>query len=319
MGRSTGASSTRRCRICRLRRPAVPTAACRVARRRRAARLPRARMPARRSTSWWCAGGAACRLPAPRPVMRAVIRTFARRYGVDAAEAERAIEEYPTFTEFFTRRLKPGARPIAPGDLVPVSPVDGTVGEVGDIVEGRLLQAKGKHYTLAELFGGPEAAEDARRFAGGTFVTIYLAPYNYHRIHAPLGGFITGYINVPGTLWPVNGLGVRNVDRLFCVNERLTTSLGTPRGPCAVVAVGAMNVGRIRAVYDDVVTNVRRTRAVQRKIYEKPIPVAKGGELGIFEMGSTVVVVFAPGTKLSPSLQVGIAIRLGAPLEETAG
>jgi len=259
--------------------------------------------------------GAACRIPAPRPVMRAVIRGFARRYGVDASEAERAIEEYPTFTEFFTRRLKPGARPIAPGEGVPVSPVDGTVGEVGDIVDGRLLQAKGKHYTLAGLFGGPRAEEDARRFAGGSFVTLYLAPCDYHRIHAPVGGLITGYINVPGTLWPVNSIGVRNVERLFCVNERLTTFLGTAGGPCAVVAVGAMNVGRIRAVYDDVVTNARRTRAVQRKEYEKPIPIEKGGELAIFEMGSTVVVVFGPGVKIAAEVVPGRAIKLGERLE----
>jgi phosphatidylserine decarboxylase len=259
--------------------------------------------------------GAACRIPAPRPVMRAVIRTFARKYGVDASEAERAIDEYPTFTEFFTRRLKPGARPIAPGERLPVSPVDGTVGEVGDIVEGRLLQAKGKHYTLAELFGGPRAEEDARAFAGGSFLTVYLAPYDYHRIHAPLGGSITGYANVPGTLWPVNAIGVRNVDRLFCVNERLTTFLTTPRGRCAVVAVGAMNVGRIRAVYDDVVTNARRTRAVQRKDYDQPILVEKGGELAIFEMGSTVVVVFAPGVKIAAGVVPGSAVKLGERLE----
>ena len=259
--------------------------------------------------------GAACRIPAPRPVMRAVIRGFARRYGVDAAEAERAIEEYPTFTEFFTRRLKPGARPIAPGEGIPVSPVDGTVGEVGEIVDGRLLQAKGKHYTLAELIGGPRAAEDAGRFAGGSFVTIYLAPFNYHRIHAPLGGSITGYVNVPGTLWPVNSMGVRNVERLFCVNERLTSFLDTPRGPCAVVAVGAMNVGRIRAVYDDVVTNARRTRAVQRKEYEKPIPIPKGAELAIFEMGSTVVVVFGPGVRIAADVVPGRAVKLGERLE----
>jgi phosphatidylserine decarboxylase len=263
--------------------------------------------------------GAACRMNAPRPVIRAAIRTFARKYGVDASEAERAIEEYPTFTEFFTRRLKQGARPIAPGPLLPVSPVDGTIGEVGEIVEGKLLQAKGKHYTLGELLGGPQAAEDARQFAGGSFMTIYLAPYNYHRIHAPLGGQITGYISVPGTLWPVNAVGVRNVDKLFCVNERLTTFLATPRGSCAVVAVGAMNVGRIRAVYDDVVTNARRTRAVARKIYQKPIPIEKGHELAIFEMGSTVVAVFARGVELSPRLEVGVTIRLGAPLEEAAG
>src|SRR2546427_9920554 len=111
--------------------------------------------------------GAACRASAPRPVVRAVIRAFARKYGVDVSEAERPIDEYPTFTEFFTRRLRPGARAIAPGELLPVSPVDGTVGELGEIVESRLYQAKDKHYTLAELIGGPQAEEDARQFGGG--------------------------------------------------------------------------------------------------------------------------------------------------------
>lgn len=259
--------------------------------------------------------GAACRASAPRPVVRAVIRAFARKYGVDASEAERPIEEYPTFTEFFTRRLKPGARTIAPGELLPVSPVDGTIGELGDVVEGRALQAKGKHYTLAELIGGPSAADDAAQFAGGTFCTIYLAPYNYHRIHAPLGGEITGYVNMPGQLWPVNPIGVRNVEKLFCVNERLTTFLKTPRGACAVVAVGATNVGRIRAVYDDVVTNARRTRKSARKMYDKPVRIEKGSEIAIFEMGSTVVVLFAPGVKLASRLQPGQAIRLGEALE----
>src|SRR5438128_8390787 len=219
--------------------------------------------------------GAACRVNAPRPVMRAVIRAFARKYGVDATEAERPIEEYPTFTEFFTRRLKPGARPIAAGELLPVSPVDGTIGELGDIVEGRAVQAKGKHYTLAELIGGPNAAEDAAQFAGGTFCTIYLAPYNYHRIHAPLWGQVTGYVNMPGQLWPVNPIGLRNVEKLFCVNERLTTFLKTPRGACGVVAIGATNLGRIRAVYDELVTNARRTRQPERKTYRPPLHMEK--------------------------------------------
>ena len=259
--------------------------------------------------------GAACRVPAPRPVLRAVIRAFARRYGVDASEAERPIEEYPTFTDFFTRRLKAGARPIAPGDSLPVSPVDGTVGELGEIVEGRAYQAKGKSYSLSEMIGGSTADEDAARFLGGSFCTIYLAPYNYHRIHAPLGGDITGYSNMPGQLWPVNPAGVRNVEKLFCVNERLTTFLKTPRGDCAVVAVGATNVGRIRAVYDDVVTNLRRTRKPERKIYPQPVRVEKGGERAIFEMGSTVVLLFAPGVNLSPRLQPGLKIRLGEALE----
>jgi phosphatidylserine decarboxylase len=193
--------------------------------------------------------------------------------------------------------------------------VDGTLGELGEIVEARLYQAKGKHYTLAELIGGPNAEEDARQFAGGSFCTIYLAPYNYHRIHAPLGGEITGYVVMPGYLWPVNPVGVRNVEKLFCVNERLTTFLKTPRGPCAVVAVGATNVGRIRAVYDDVVTNAKRTRQPERKMYEQPIHVEKGGELAIFEMGSTVVVLFGPGVKLADRLAPGQTIRLGEALD----
>jgi phosphatidylserine decarboxylase len=259
--------------------------------------------------------GAACRVNAPRPVLRAVIRAFAKRYGVDASEAERPIDEYPTFTEFFTRRLKPGARSIAPGDRVPVSAVDGTIGELGEIVEGRAYQAKGKHYSLAELIGGPEAEADAAQFLGGSFCTIYLAPFNYHRIHAPLGGDITGYVSMPGQLWPVNPAGVRNVEKLFCINERLTTFLRTPRGPCAVVAVGATNVGRIRAVYDDVVTNARRTRQAVRKIYPQPVHVEKGAELAIFEMGSTVVLLFAAGVKLNARLRPGLPVKLGEALE----
>jgi phosphatidylserine decarboxylase len=259
--------------------------------------------------------GAACRMNAPKPVLRAVIRAFARKYGVDESEAERPIDEYPTFTEFFTRRLKPGARAIAPGELLPVSPVDGTVGELGEIVASRLYQAKGKHYTLAELIGGPAAEEDALQFAGGVFCTIYLAPWNYHRIHAPLGGGIAGYVNMPGQLWPVNPAGVRNVEKLFCVNERLTTFLRTPRGPCGVVAVGATNVGRIRALYDDVVTNAKRTRRASRRLYEQPLQVEKGAELAVFEMGSTVVLLFAPGVKLAARLVPGLPVKLGEALE----
>jgi phosphatidylserine decarboxylase len=258
--------------------------------------------------------GSLLRAPLPAAVHRRIIARFVKAYGVDASESEHDVLSYPTFAEFFTRRLKPGLRPIAPGEGLPVSPVDGTLGELGRIENGTLLQAKGKQYTVAELLGGPQAAQDAAPFEGGTFVTIYLAPYNYHRIHASLGGQIEGYTSVPGHLWPVNAVGVRNVDKLFCVNERLTTWIRTSRGLMALVAVGATNVGRIRAVYDDVVTNARRTRAVQRKRYEKPIPVEKGGEVAIFEMGSTVVLLFPPGVELSKDLQPRQPIKLGVPL-----
>ncbi|GAC1339668.1 MAG: archaetidylserine decarboxylase [Myxococcales bacterium] len=258
--------------------------------------------------------GALCRLPAPRALLRWAIRIFVAAYGVDAAESERPVEEYRTFTEFFTRRLKAGARVIPPGPRA-ISPVDGTVGLCGPLEGGRLLQAKGREYTLAELLGGQEAEADAGTFAGGSFATIYLAPYNYHRIHVPLGGQITGYTYVPGNLWPVNASGVRNIDKLFCVNERLTTWLSTPRGPCAVVAVGATCVGRIRALYDDVVTNVAGTRTALRKRFDPTIPVDKGGEIALFEMGSTVVLLFGPQVALSDGLVAGRPIRLGEPLE----
>ncbi len=263
--------------------------------------------------------GAVLRAPLPQRVHRTIIRRFAKAYGVDASEAERDILSYQTFAEFFTRRLKPGLRPIAQGDGLPVSPVDGTLGELGAIENGTLLQAKGKSYTVAELIGGPAAEADAAQFDGGSFVTIYLAPYNYHRIHASLGGDIEGYTYVPGMLWPVNAVGVRNVEKLFCVNERLTTWIRTPRGMHGLVAVGATNVGRIRALYDDVVTNARRSRSELRKVYEKPIHVEKGGEVAVFEMGSTVVLLFPKGVTPDPKLVTGQVMRLGVPLEAMNG
>src|SRR5207245_9441809 len=125
----------------------------------------------------------------------------------------------------------------------------------------------------------PRADDDCLQSARRPLCTIHLAPYAYHRIHAPLDGEICGYVNMAGQLWPVNPAGVRNVEKLFCVNERLTTFLKTPRGACGVVAIGATNVGRIRAMYDDVVTNARRTRPPARTLYERPRRVEKGGEL----------------------------------------
>lgn len=258
--------------------------------------------------------GAFCRVPAPRPVVQGAIRAFVRHFKVDLSEAERPIEQYETFTEFFTRRLKPGARPIAPGEGLPVSPVDGTVGECGRIERCTLVQAKGRTYALPELLGGPTAALDASEFDGGSFVTIYLAPYNYHRIHTPLGGRITGWCSVPGNLWPVNAVGVRNVAKLFCVNERLTTFVETPRGPCAVVAVGATNVGRIRALYADVVTNATAVREPRRVRFERPVAVEKGGEIAMFEMGSTVVLLFHPAFEIADDIVPGRPIKLGEPL-----
>jgi len=256
--------------------------------------------------------GMATRLPVPAPLHRAAIKTFAKLYNVDAAEAEHALEHYPTFAEFFTRGLKVGARPIDPGEKVVVSPVDGAVSQVGYSEHGRVLQAKDIHYTVGELLGDETAAKP---FHGGAWTTIYLSPRDYHRIHAPLGGTVTGYAYIPGEFWPVNPASVKNKKSLFCVNERLITYLDTVAGKCAVVKVGATCVSRIKAAYEDVITHQGQPGKVHR--YGTALPVEKGGELGRFEMGSTVILLFEPGrVKWDASLQPEAVVRLGRRIGE---
>ncbi len=256
------------------------------------------------------AAGALTRWRAPAPVRLAAMRAFARRYGIDLAECD-DLAVFGTFGEFFARPLRPGLRPIAPGDDVVVSPVDGVVSEAGVAAGGRLVQAKGIDYTLAALLGDEGLA---RALEGGAWATIYLSPRDYHRIHFPLGGRILGWRYLPGVLWPVNPASVRTVPGLFTVNERLVTILDTPLGRCAVVAVGATVVGRVRAFYDPTVppTNLRGGRREARD-YQAPLPAEKGGELGAFEMGSTVILAFEPG-RAALRLAAGERVRVGAPI-----
>ncbi len=261
--------------------------------------------------------GAATRWHLPAPVRLAAMRAFARRYGIDLSECD-DLAVYRTFGEFFARPLRPGLRPVAPGERVVVSPVDGAVSEAGFAAAGRLVQAKGIDYTALALLGGDDAL--AGRLEGGAYATLYLSPRDYHRIHFPLGGRVTGWRYVPGRLWPVNPASVRTVRGLFTVNERLVTILETPLGACAVVAVGATVVGRVRAYYDPTVpvTNLPRARIAART-YETPLPVQKGQELGAFEMGSTVILVFEPGrVRLDPRLAAGARVRVGEPIGEGA-
>ena len=253
--------------------------------------------------------GALTRWQAPPAVRLAAMRAFARRYGIDLAECPE-LEGYRTFGEFFARPLRPGLRPVAPGEGVVVSPVDGVVSEVGTAAGGRLIQAKGLDYTAAALL----ADEDlARRLQGGAYATLYLSPKDYHRIHFPLGGSVLGWRYVPGELWPVNPASVRTVPGLFAVNERLVTVMETPLGRCAVVAVGATVVGRVHAYYDPAVPHTNQAGGTpRRRDYETPIRVAKGEELGAFEMGSTVIVLFEPGrVRLDPRLAGGARVRVG--------
>lgn len=255
------------------------------------------------------AAGALTRWHAPAPLRNAAIRAFAGHYGIDLSECPE-IESYRTFGEFFSRPLHPGRRPVAPGEGIAVSPADGVVSEAGVAMRGRLFQAKGVTYSIAALLADDDLA---LRFAGGAYITIYLSPRDYHRIHFPTGGAVTGWRYVPGELWPVNPASVRTVRGLFTVNERLATFIEGPLGRCAIVAVGATVVGRVHAYYDPSVPHTNGTRpSLRRCQYDSPIPVAKGQELGAFEMGSTVVVLFEPGrVNLDPRVVPGARVRVG--------
>jgi phosphatidylserine decarboxylase len=262
-------------------------------------------------------------LPIPRPARRTVLGAFARLVGADPSEAELPLDDYPTLNRFFTRRLRPGARTWPGAAGVVGSPVDGAAGQIGRVGGGRLVQAKGRTYSLRELLeeGG---GEGWRRFEGGAFLTLYLSPRDYHRIHAPVPGSIREAVHVPGTLLPVNAAAVAHVPELFARNERLLCHIDGPLGRVAVVAVGAYNVGRIRAAFDarwnapegegGWITN-RRGGAVARRAYQPGVPVERGDEIMTFHMGSTVVLVFEPGrVELEPGLRAGAPVRLGMPI-----
>ncbi|HUK65635.1 MAG TPA: archaetidylserine decarboxylase [Anaeromyxobacteraceae bacterium] len=256
--------------------------------------------------------GAFSRARLPGPLRMGLMRAFVARYRVDLSECA-GLEEFETFSQFFARPLRPGLRPVAAGDAVIVAPVDGVVSQAGRTTSGRLVQAKGLSYTAEALLGD---ATLAARLADGPFATFYLSPRDYHRIHFPLGGSVQGYRYLPGQLWPVNPASVRGVPDLFTVNERLVTVLETSLGLCAVVAVGATVVGRIRATYDPgiPVSNARGGRRLAVD-YPVPIPVVKGQELGAFELGSTVIVLCEPErAEFRADLGEGVRVRMGEPI-----
>lgn len=251
--------------------------------------------------------GRAVRLRAPAPLHHLAIRLFAKRYQVNLEEAEGSIEDYSTFAAFFTRRLKPNRRAIDMDRDVVASPVDAHVSQLGLIESGSCLQAKGITFPVDKLLGDARRALD---FEGGAFVTLYLSPRDYHRFHAPLAGSVTGYHYLPGEFWPVNQASVRTKEALFAVNERLITYLDTAAGQCAYVAVGATCVARIHAAYEELTTH-QGARA-KAHTYASPIPIEKGAELGMFEMGSTIILLFQRGrVKWEATLGPGSPVLLG--------
>ena len=259
----------------------------------------------------------------PAPLRRPVLGSFVAATGIDLAEAERPLADYSSVSEFFTRRLRDGARTWPEDPTVPASPVDGIVGTFGVIRDDAALQAKGRSYSVSGLLG---SSEDAGRFDGGAFLTIYLSPRHYHRIHAPVTGTIGSARSIPGALLPVNAPAIAGVPELFPRNERLVAGIRGGWGEVCLVAVGAFNVGRISAAFDPEwngadrkgVTNRSGVREPDGREYRPPLPIRRGDELMAFHLGSTVVLLFSPevwqGMAFRSEVAEGREIRLGAPL-----
>lgn len=276
-------------------------------------------------------------LPLPRLVRVPALRAFASAFDIDVDEAARPLSAYGSLNDFFVRRLREGVREWPEGPAV-ASPVDGVVGQVGRVDAGRLLQAKGRSYAAADLL---ESEEEAERYDGGHFVTLYLSPRHYHRVHAPRSGRIHAARYVPGSLLPVNAPSVQSVEDLFARNERLLCTLEHDEGALAVVAVGAYNVGRISAAFDPAwsgldghdgpdgpdgldgrdssrgpdgpawVTN-RKQRPPTERRYDPPIEIERGDELMAFHLGSTVILLLERDRyELDRACRPGQEVRLG--------
>jgi phosphatidylserine decarboxylase len=249
----------------------------------------------------------------PRRLRAPIIGGFARAVGIDRSEAEKDVREYESLNAFFVRRLRPGVRSWPGEDAIAASPVDGIIGRHGVITGGRLIQAKGRHYSAADLIGDDAAAQAYER---GSFITIYLSPRHYHRIHAPCGGAIHSARYLPGALLPVNAPAVMHVDNLFPRNERVLCTIDGALGRVVLVAVGAYNVGRISTSFDPEwagpggsVSNRRRPDPELRR-YDPPLRVRQGDEVMAFHLGSTIVMLFEPGVDVTAA-EPGTEVRLG--------
>ncbi len=245
------------------------------------------------------------------------IQDFVRHFGVDMSEAaEPDIRAYPTFNAFFTRSLRTGARPVAMETDAIASPVDGAVSQMGMIEGGRIFQAKGREFSTLELLGGDATA--AASFQDGSYTTLYLSPKDYHRIHMPVTGSLYRMLHVPGRLFSVNPPTTRAVPRLFARNERVACLFDTDIGPMALVMVGAMNVASIETVWAGEVTPPERSAVQVWDYKEGDVRLEKGAEVGRFNMGSTVILLFAKDRiRWDVAYGPGSVVRMGRKIAET--
>ena len=239
-----------------------------------------------------------------------LIDSVTRKFGVDLSEAaEPDPRAYPSFNAFFTRALKPGARIADPDPSALLMPADGHISQCGDIVDGRIFQAKGQSYTAAELLGDAEAA---RPFADGLFATVYLSPRDYHRVHMPWTGTLRETVHVPGRLFSVGTAAVADVPRLFARNERLVCHFDTEFGPTASVMVGALLVSGVETVWSGVEIPAYADRISRKDYRGKGIVLERFAEMARFNYGSTVIVLLPKdAAMLDPSLKAEMPVRLG--------
>lgn len=246
-----------------------------------------------------------------RPLKDPLVRSFIRHYRVDMTEAQEPDPSaYGCFNEFFTRSLRPEARPVARQQDAVTCPADGALSQLGYIADGRIFQAKGRDYSLLELLGG--RADWERRLDGGTFATIYLSPRDYHRVHMPFGGTLQETIHVPGRLFSVNPVTTSLVPRLFGRNERVVCLFESDAGPMAVILVGAIFVGSMETVWAGQVTPVGRRETSETYEDEAAIRLDTGEEMGRFNMGSTVILLFPRDrVQWDPNAKPGDVLRMG--------
>lgn len=241
------------------------------------------------------------------------INYFIHRYNVNVEEAQLTkISDYPTFNSFFTRKLKLELRPIVAAPDAIASPADGCISQIGKINDDLLFQAKGSHFKLRDLLGGNDNLTQS--FVNGNFATIYLSPKDYHRVHMPMTGTLRETTFIPGNLFSVNQKTVQNVPELFALNERLVCIFTTACGPMAVIFVGAMLVGSIKTVWGA----MPHQKITTENLSNRNITLQRGEELGHFEMGSTVILLF-PSDKINwnPDLKETSSLKMGEFLGKT--
>ena len=245
---------------------------------------------------------------APQSVVDAAISAFVKAYDVDLSEVDMPPGGFRTFDDFFTRKLVAGARVVDADPKALVSPADGRIEDLGKLTAGAELLVKRQSYSAADLLGDPEAAA---LYEGGYYFIVYLAPRDYHRVHAPTCGGVQYVRYVPGTLFPVNRIGTDHIPQLFARNERLAiVQESVVHGIVTTIMVGAIGVGRIGLSFDDLQTNRGDAPGV-RSYADSPIARDRGEELGVFHMGSTAIVMTPPASALDVVAEAGASIRMG--------